>query len=131
MSVVLEDLKLALTEWRRLTDAEGQAIRAGNWMLVAECQNALAKLRSRIDRLSPSDTPATPQSGTKPLRLSPDLRGSILELIELQRQNLASLQERRRRLSEHVENLTSAGRNLRSIQRSYSTRAAGSFSSYS
>jgi hypothetical protein len=131
MSLPPEDLPLAYAEWRRLADAEGQAIRAGNWALVAECQNAVATLRSQIDRLSPSvAAPRGKPSVTSRQRAS-DLRGSILELIELQRKNLASLEERRRRLSEHVENLTSAGRKLRSIQRSYSTPATGGFSSYS
>jgi hypothetical protein len=131
MSLPSQDLPLAYAEWRRLADAEGQAIRSGNWTLVAECQDALAALRSRIDRITHSvaawrsnPTGSSPQAGS-------DLRGSVLELIELQRRNLSSLEERRRRLSQHVENLTSAGRKLRSIQRSYSSPATGGFSSYS
>ena len=44
------DLQHSYHEWRRLAEAEGEAIRAGNWMLVFDCQNALRQLQPRIVR---------------------------------------------------------------------------------
>jgi hypothetical protein len=44
------DLQNSYREWRRLAEAEGEAIRAGNWMLVFDCQNVLRQLQPRIVR---------------------------------------------------------------------------------
>ena len=37
------DLNQAYSEWRRLALAEGQAIRAGDWRFVANCQQAISQ----------------------------------------------------------------------------------------
>ena len=124
-------LQVAYAEWRRLAEAEGQAIRTGNWTLMHDCQEAVAALRKRIDSLNGSDAAEAKHSTGRLEPARPDLRGTILDLIELQRKNLSALDERRRRLTEHVETLARASRNLREIQRSYCTPAAGVFSSYS
>ena len=47
------DLREAYREWRRLAQAEGQAIRAANWSLLSACQKALALLREHITTLLP------------------------------------------------------------------------------
>ena len=118
-------LHLVLAEWRRLAEAEGQAIRSGNWPFVANCQAALATLRAKIDEL----TISARSTDSCPAR-APH-RSSVLELIELQRRNLAALQQRREKLSSHIESLARSGRNLRGIQRSYAPAGPGAWSSYS
>lgn len=118
-------LHLVLTEWRRLAEAEGQAIRSGNWPFVADCQAALARLRARIDEL----TINARSTDSCPARVPH--RSTVLELIELQRRNLAALQQRREKLSSHIESLARSGRNLRGIQRSYAPAGPGAWSSYS
>jgi hypothetical protein len=116
-----DQLANAYAEWRRLAEAEGTAIRAGNWSLVAECQAAIRVLQSTIDGLTAQSHLTQRQSS----------RGTVLELIELQRQNVLSLQKRRERLSAHIEQVTRAGRNLRGIQRSYTVPTPAGWSSYS
>lgn len=118
-------LHLVLTEWRRLAEAEGQAIRSGNWPFVADCQAALARLRARIDEL----TINARSTDSCPARVPH--RSTVLELIELQSRNLAALQQRREKLSSHIESLARSGRNLRGIQRSYAPAGPGAWSSYS
>lgn len=124
------DLAQAYKEWRRLAEAEGKAIRAGDWRFVADCQNALSQLQPIIDGLvrQAGQGSSRTESGTASPQAS---RATVLELIELQRRNLASLEERRRRLSAHIEELSRTSRNLRSIQRSYASAARAGWTSYS
>ena len=105
----------AYTEWRRLAEAEGKAIRAGNWCFVADCQQALKHLRPTIDRLTEAERQGMPHAAARAPR-----RATILELIELQRQNLASLLQRRERLSAQMKEHSRTARILRGVQRSYS-----------
>jgi hypothetical protein len=119
-------LEEAYSEWRRLAEAEGKAIRIGDWRFVADCQQALGRLRPIIDRL----TEQTRQGLGEPRRAQFP-RATVLELIELQRRNLASLQQRRQRLSAQMEELSRTGRNLRGIQRSYSPPPPPAWNSYS
>jgi len=131
MSRATNELNLAYAEWNRLTRAQGAAIRSGNWSFVAECQGALAQLRQNIDRLNSGIAEQTVESdgGNNP---NPQAsRATILELIELQRRNLISLEQRRQRLSAHIENLSRASRNLRCLQRSYRAPTVEAWSSYS
>lgn len=125
------DLDHAYSEWRRLAEAEGKAIRAGDWGFVADCQKALRHLQSVIDRISKSKPPESPRKDSSIVVPRLTSRATVLELIELQRKNLAVLQQRRERLSAHVEQLSRNGRNLRGIQRSYVTRPSSAWSSYS
>jgi len=118
-------LHLVLAEWRRLVEAEGQAIRSGNWPFVTQCQAALATLRATIDEL----TISARSKDSCPVK-APH-RSTVLELIELQRRNLATLQQRRDKLSSHIESLARTGRNLRGIQRSYAPAGPAAWSSYS
>src|SRR5471032_979263 len=43
-AAMLEDFQ----EWRRLAETEGEAIRRGDWKLLADCQNGLRELQGRI-----------------------------------------------------------------------------------
>jgi hypothetical protein len=126
-----DDLDHAYSEWRRLAEAEGKAIRAGDWGFVADCQKALRNLQSVIDRLSNSNREESPlKESSISVRRLPS-RASVLELIELQRQNLATLQQRRERLSAHVEQLSRTVRNLRGLQRSYASPPPAAWNSFS
>ncbi|HLH52259.1 MAG TPA: hypothetical protein VKY92_01390 [Verrucomicrobiae bacterium] len=119
-------LPRALAEWRRLAEAEGHAIRSGNWSFVIDCQKSITALRATIDELTLQS-----RSAEDPFPKRPSQRSIVLELIELQRRNLAALQQRREKLSHHIENVTRASRNLRGIQRSYAPAAPSGWSSYS
>jgi DNA repair exonuclease SbcCD ATPase subunit len=125
------ELHNAYSEWRRLSEAEGSAIRAGNWRFVAECQEALSRLRPTIDRLTEQarQEAKLPGPGTSGRKMTS--RASVLELIELQRRNLWSLEQRRQKLSAHIEQLSRTSHNLRGIQRSYASPIASGWTSYS
>ena len=127
------DLQQAYSEWRRLAEAEGKAIRAGDWPFVADCQKALARLQSLIDHFSnQNEKPqASAPHNSENLARKSAQRETVLELIELQRQNLAALQQRRQRLSAHVQQLSRSSRNLRDIQRSYGSLRPSAWNFYS
>lgn len=116
----------AYSEWRRLAEAEGKAIRLGDWRFVADCHQAVSRLRPVIDRLTQQT-----RQGLSDANRMVFPRGTVLELIELQRRNLASLLQRRQKLSAQMEELSRAGRNLRDIQRSYSPPPPPAWNSYS
>jgi hypothetical protein len=126
-----DDLDHAYSEWRRLAEAEGKAIRAGDWPFVTDCQKALSQLQPVIDRLLNQNQNAPPRPDSDTLARKLNSCASVLELIELQRQNLAALQQRRQRLAAHIEQLSRTGRNLRGIQRSYASPPAPAWNSYS
>jgi hypothetical protein len=127
------ELRAALSEWRRLAEAVGKAIREGNWSFVAECQSAISQLRPALDRVtgqnrqnSESPTSAPPGAARKATA-----RAIVLDLIELEKRNLASIQERREKLAAHVAQLGRTNRNLRGIQRSYAPPLPSAWNSYS
>jgi hypothetical protein len=119
-----KDLTAVLAEWRRLAEAQGEGIRAGNWSFVAECEKTIARLQSSSHHLRQRANPAGVPS-------KPSHRSTVLDLIALQQRNLATLQQRREILSNQIENLTRTSRNLRGIQRSYSPPGSTGWSSYS
>jgi|SRR5579862_1044224 len=125
------ELRAALSEWRRLAEAVGQAIRAGNWSFVAECQNAISQLRPAIDLITKQNPRISGASGPAPGGLKIAARAIALDLIELERRNLATIQARREKLAAHVAELCRASHNLRGIQRSYSRPSPAGWSSYS
>jgi hypothetical protein len=126
-----DDLEHAYSEWRRLAEAEGKAIRAGDWAFVADCQKALSQLQPVIDRLLNENQKAGSHPDSDILARRLTSRASVLDLIELQRRNLAALQQRRQRLSAHIEQVSRTGRNLRGIQRSYASPPPPAWNSYS
>ena len=118
-----DTLDEAYSEWRRLAEAEGRAIRTGDWPFVAECQQALRQLRPLIDGLTKQEAAAAGQRTFS--------RATILELIQLQQRNLQALEQRRQRLTAQMQELFRTGRNLRAIQRSYSPTPPPAWNSYS
>jgi hypothetical protein len=129
-----DDLQHAYSEWRRLAEAEGKAIRAGDWPFVTDCQKAIVEIQRVIDHAS-KQNPAQSFHGSSvrdaEIGRKTKQRATVLELIELQRQNLAALEQRRQRLSAHVEEVSRSSRNLRGIQRSYTSPRPPAWNSYS
>jgi hypothetical protein len=113
----------ACAEWRRLAEAEGEAMRAGNWPLVADCQGALRQLQSRLGSLVEQARLQWTRLGSEKVKQEEGLRRLVAELIALEKRNLAWLASRRRWLSEQVDQLGRSSRNLRRIHRSYSPAA--------
>ena len=108
------------TRWRRLAEAEGQAIRAGDWPLVADCQAALRELQGPLSSQLAQARQQCAALGSAVANWDEHLRTLLLPLMDLEKRNLDGLASRRRRLSQQVEQLGRSSRNLRLIHRSYS-----------
>ena len=113
------ELSEAYLEWRRLAEAEGEAIGAGNWSLVSACQKALQLLQERISRISSVARHEWSKAGEDQTPREKALNTTVLELIKIERRNqtlLAAIQEATRT---KLGQLQQAGRNLDLIRRSY------------
>jgi flagellar protein FliS len=129
-TAIPQSLSAALCEWRRLADAVGKGIRAGDWSFVAECQRAIAQLRPTVDRFTGRPPVVASQNATGgPAKTTS--RALVLDLIQLEQKNLSSIQQRREKLSAHIEDLLRANRNLREIRRSYAFPAPPALNSFS
>lgn len=125
------DLKDSYREWRRLAEAEGEAIRAGNWMLVFDCQNALRQLQPRITRQSDAARKEWAALGLDTQTMENDLKNIIHSLIELERRNNSLIHARRALGQEELAKLEMASLALKRIQRSYAPTVPASWNSVS
>lgn len=113
------DLQHSYQEWRRLAEAEGEAIRAGNWMLVFDCQNALRQLQPRIVRQTEAAHREWNALGLDAGPMEGELDEIIHALIELENRNHSLISAHRCRAQEELAKLEQASLTLRLIQRSY------------
>ena len=113
------DLQHSYQEWRRLAEAEGEAIRTGNWMLVFDCQNALRQLQPRIIRQTEAARREWAALGLDPGAMECEMDSMIHALIELENRNNSLINTRRYLAQEELAKLEQASLTLRRIQRSY------------
>jgi hypothetical protein len=113
------DLQHSYQEWRRLAEAEGEAIRAGNWMLVFDCQNALRQLQPRIVRQTEAAHRECAALGLDPEAMEYEMDTMIHSLIELESRNNSLINARRCLAQEELAKLEQASLTLRRIQRCY------------
>ena len=124
-------LASALTEWRRLAEAEGEGIRLSNWSLVSECQNALRELQPKILECSRSARKEWAGQGSRLRSKEESLRQTIGGLIEIESRNYARLTALRQTALARIEQLESTSRTLRQVQRSYAPDAKSAWTSFS
>ncbi len=124
-------LQKVYREWHRLAEAEGEAIRAGNWTAVADCQRAMEQLQPRILACAEQARNGSIRSGADPAVVDQNLRATINELIELERRNNALLELARRSAHTQLAELSEADRTLRRVQRSYAPKPAAAWTSFS
>lgn len=125
------DLLEAYREWRRLAEAEGEAIRTGNWSLCAACQKALQSLRERITALMPAVRDEWSRPGCDPAAKQQSLDETIRELIRLEQRNKTLLQSIRETAHAKLKQLGDAKLKLRSLRRSYGLTTGGAWNSFS
>ena len=113
------DLEHSYEEWRRLAEAEGEAIRAGNWMLVFDCQNALRQLQPRIVRQTEAARREWATLGLDTEEMELEMDALIHSLIEIESRNNSLINARRCLAQEELAKLEQASLTLRRIQRSY------------
>ena len=119
------DLREAYREWRRLAQAEGQAIRAANWSLLSACQKALALLREHITTLLPKVQQEWTEARQE--EINDILRG----LIDLARRNQILLRGLREAAQAKLLTLNEAGKNLKQLRRSYGQTSLSTWQSFS
>ena len=115
------DLQLQDTyrEWRRLAQAEGDAIRSGNWSLVADCQKAMRELQPLILRLSAASREELTGDGPDREKREKSLSDLITEVFEIESCNSTLLQNLQETARAETENLERAGRLLRQVHERY------------
>jgi len=125
------DLQRSYQEWRRLTEAVGEAIRSGNWALVSDCQHALRQIQPRLAPQTAAARGEWAAQGLNPAAKQKELNSVIQSLIELERRNHALIDARRFFARAELAKLEQAGLILRRIQRSYVPAESAGWSSYS
>lgn len=124
-------LQESYQEWHRLAEAEGEAIRAGNWMLLFDCHNALRRLQPLIVRRAGEARQEWVQKGLNCQEKENALGVMVKSLIELGHRNQILLQERRHVAETELAKLERASLTLRRIQRSYVPARPASWMSFS
>ena len=125
------ELAEAYQEWRRLAEAEGEAIRACDWGLVSACQKALQHLQTQITWLSPAASDERAKLGHDGIVREKTLNATVQELIQQERSNQTLLDAVQAVARTKLEELNRAGRNLKQIQRSYGLNRPAAWSSFS
>ena len=86
------ELLHAYREWHRLARAEAKAISTRNWDLLADCQLAIADFQVLITRLTVEARNEWEAAGSDSAEKERHIQVHIQELIEITRQNQATLQ---------------------------------------
>lgn len=126
-----EELQSAYQEWRRLARAEGEAIRDGNWPLVAEYQDAMQKLQPRIIHCAKAAREEWARLGPIGASKEKDAQALLAELIEIERRNNALLNSVRHSSQAQLGELQQAEHTLRQVQRSYAPAPPSVWTSFS
>ena len=113
------DLLEACREWRRLAEAEGEAIRTRNWELCSACQNALQLLREHITALLPAVRAEWARSNGGGAIRQQAFDDTLRRLIELERRNQTLLQSLREAARLKIQQLNEAKIKLKQLRRSY------------
>ena len=121
----------AYAEWRRLADLEGDAIRARDWLVVAECQHQLQQLQPHIIRLTDQARAEWKRTGADQPAKEKNLRSIISRLIELELHNSSLLTVAQEAAREEFGQLELARQNLKRIQRFYAPQKPAVWSSFS
>lgn len=124
------ELQADYQEWRQLAEAEGEAIRNGDWIHVVNCQNALQYLQPRILQHT---TAAQAEWSTAPDRgeREESVRALVRPLIDLERRNYNLLEENMRAARVEMGKFALASQTLRRIQRSYAPAQPAAWTSFS
>jgi hypothetical protein len=118
-------------QWRRLSLAEGEAIRAANWATVEKCQADKASLQTRITAAGKSCSTKRQRPGSSEPEAERELRGLVRELLALERENEAALQAQQRRTHQQQAEFTQTSRALRRVHAAYAPGGRAGWHSYS
>lgn len=125
------DLEADYLEWQRLAEAEGDAIRAGDWIHACDCQNALKSLQPRIIEHTARAHQEWGDDETMRAVSENRLRAKVSHLIELEQRNYSLLDSRVRSARAELDKLQQANHTLTRIQRSYAPSRPPGWTSFS
>lgn len=126
-----QQLEADYGEWERLAEAEGEAIRAENWMRALECQTALQQLQPRIVALNGRAQQEREIDGDSRALSEPSLRALIARVIELEQRNFELLDSRLGSARNELSKLQTANHTLHRLQRSYAPTRPAAWTSFS
>ena len=126
-----QELTRLYQEWRRLSEAEGDAIRRNEWPVVEDCQGAKYRLQSGITVATELYQSDLDHSGADPLDYDRQFRGIVAELIQLEERNGKWLEDQRRKAREQQEELARTTASLRQVRRAYASGKSAAWTSYS
>ena len=121
----------ACREWRRLAEAENEAIQTGNWSLLAAFQKALDNIYNHISELSSAARQEWMNSGCDRAAKEKSLQATIRELLVLGHSNQTLLNAVCEAAQARLKQLNEAGRNLQRIKHSYGITHPPAWSSFS
>lgn len=119
------------SEWRTVSQAEGEAIQTGDWRAVEQLQLRKEELKRHI--LPATEVWGSHWPGEEERRREYDrvYRPMVAELISLEHRNHEWLCARREKARREVAEDDSALGNLRGIRRAYSRTSGSTWHSYS
>ena len=118
-------------QWESLSEAEGQAIDAGDWAEVARVQAAKQQLQQGIVSATEVVRASAQAAGVAGARLENEFHQLVDHLIHLESRNRDQIIAKRKRAQEAWAELQLASQNLRQIQRAYATPRGARWQSYS
>lgn len=121
----------AYREWRQWTEAEGEAIRAGDWPRVGACQDAKRSLQPRIQVLREAAQQGWARLGDAGAAQARALQCMVEELIALEEQNRERLAAQRQAALARRTELDRSRANLRRLRGSYAPARGAAWSSFS
>jgi hypothetical protein len=117
-----DELTALYTQWRSLTEEEGDAIESGAWTKVEHYQSAKSRLQPRIVEVSQRIEVAVHELQFRPI---------VEELMTMERHNAARLRDSRHSAEQEKQHLDKSSRNLRQLHKSYVPPARAHWQSYS
>lgn len=117
--------------WLASSEREGEAIRAGDWSSVAQCQEVKRQLRPKIIRCTETAQQEWTQAGREWADVQRDVRAVVGLLMDLETRNGELLAGQRRGAETKMAGLEGAHRTLQRVHRSYVPEQPPAWHSYS
>jgi hypothetical protein len=114
-------------EWKRLTEKEGAAIIASDWVEVRSCQKQKQQLQPKI--IQASDAAKNSPGGRS--EFEAQIRECVNELIQLETRNSEALGKRLEAAEKERSGLDQTSQRLKRVQKSYSGTRESAWDQYS
>jgi hypothetical protein len=117
-------------DWKELTEREGNAIRSTDWVEVRRCQRAKEQLRPKIVTVT-ERLKTQASSDLERTELNGRIRACVNELIELERKNSSTLEQRMAEIQQERAALDETSSRLRKVHQTYAPAQPPIWNQYS